>query len=116
LAVAGVSLVFLFEQQVLQYVEHDLEVRWTELASAFDLDAEGEPEIGQPLGDPRYDEPYGGAYWQVSEGAGAVLRSRSLWDKELSLPARPPGAAENSFEVDGPNGSQLYVSGGQVRV
>jgi signal transduction histidine kinase len=117
LAVAGVSLVFLFERQVLQYVEHDLEVRWTELASAFDVDAEGNPELGQRLADPRYDQPYGGAYWQVSESGGAVLRSRSLWDKELSLPRRQSGgAAEDSFEVDGPNGSQLYVIEREVTI
>jgi signal transduction histidine kinase len=110
LAVAGVSLVFLFERQVLQYVEHDLDVRWTELASVFDLGAEGGPELSQRLADPRYDQPYGGAYWQVSEGAAAVLRSRSLWDKELSLRDRQHAGAESFFEVDGPNGSRLYVT------
>jgi signal transduction histidine kinase len=117
LAVAGVSLVFLFERQVLQYVEHDLNVRWKELASAFDLSAEGDPELSHRLADPRYEKPYGGAYWQVSEVGGVVLRSRSLWDKELPLhPRQNDGGAENSFEVDGPNGSRLYVIEREVTI
>ena len=111
IAVAGVSLVFLFERQVLQYVEHDLNIRWTELAAAFGMNAEGEPEITQRLTDPRYYQPYGGAYWQVSEGGAPVLRSRSLWEAELPPSRLREGArsGETAFQIEGPNGSALYA-------
>jgi len=110
IAVAGVSLVVLFERQVLQYVEHDLSLRWTELATAFGVGAEGEPELSQGLTDPRYHLPYGGAYWQVSEAGAPVLRSRSLWESALSTAKlRASAGAENAFEVEGPNGSALYA-------
>jgi len=107
IAVAGVSLVFLFERQVLQYLEHDLDIRWTELATAFAVNAHGVPELTQRLTDPRYQQPYGGAYWQVTENGAAMLRSRSLWDKDL--PSARPNAEDHAVEVDGPNNSRLYL-------
>lgn len=110
IAVAGVSLVFLFERQVLHYVQSDLNIRWTELAAAFDIAPDGEPQVGEGLADPRYQQPYGGAYWQVSERGAVVLRSRSLWDKDLLSPPvrQQEGETATAFPVDGPNGP-LYA-------
>ena len=113
IAVAGASLVVFFERQVLRYVEQDLNNRWTELATAFGT--EGESGIGQKLTDPRYHQPYGGAYWQVSEKGRPVMRSRSLWDDDLPL-AGPRAEGDRAFEVDGPNGSELYVIEREVTV
>lgn len=110
IGVAGASMVALFERQVLRYVEQNLNLHWTELATAFRLDDAGEPELAERLTDPRYQQPYGGAYWQVSEGGRSVLRSRSLWDKELPTGGARQGAgSEAAFEADGPDGSELYV-------
>jgi signal transduction histidine kinase len=114
LAVAGMSLVMLFERQILRYVEHDLQVRWSELATVIGTGSTGDFELGQRLTDPRYQRPYGGAYWQVSEGGTVVLRSRSLWDGEL--PSRDTRAAEPAapYEGQGPDGSWLHVFEQQV--
>ena len=113
IAVAGASLVVFFERQVLRYVEQDLNNRWTELATAFGT--AGEAGIGQKLTDPRYHQPYGGAYWQVSEKGRPVMRSRSLWDDDLPL-GGPRAEGDRAFEVDGPNGSELYVIEREVTV
>jgi signal transduction histidine kinase len=115
IAVAGASLVVFFERQVLRYVEQDLNIHWTELATAFG--AEGEAGLSQRLTDPRYHQPYGGAYWQVTEGGRPILRSRSLWDQ--ALPAGEPrrGAdPDKAFEVEGPDGSELYVIEREVTI
>jgi signal transduction histidine kinase len=115
IAVAGASLVVFFEQQVLRYVEQDLNIHWTELATAFGT--EGEADLSQKLTDPRYHQPYGGAYWQVSEGGRPIMRSRSLWDKDLPLAGpRQDAEREKAFEVDGPDGSELYVIEREVTV
>lgn len=106
--VAGASVVLLFERQLLRYVEQDLNIHWTELATAFTLDSSGQPMLTQRLTDPRYSQPYGGAYWQVSEAGRPLLRSRSLWDKELAQEASRPDP-DKAFEVEGPDGSELYV-------
>ncbi len=63
----------------------------------------GAPAVGGMLSDPRYDTPYGGAYWQVSDAAGApVLRSRSLWDEVI--PGTPAGREpeDGAVEREGP--------------
>ncbi|MBM6578935.1 HAMP domain-containing histidine kinase [Microvirga sp. BT689] len=115
IAVAGASLVVFFERQVLRYVEQDLNIHWTELATAFGT--EGEAGLSQRLTDPRYHQPYGGAYWQVTEGGRPILRSRSLWDQ--TLPAGEPrqGAdRDKAFEVEGPDGSELYVIEREVTI
>jgi signal transduction histidine kinase len=117
IAVAGASLVFFFERQVLRYVEQNLDLHWTELATAFGVDPDGKPELTQRLTDPRYQQPYGGAYWQVSEGGRPVLRSRSLFDKELPPAKSHQGAeAESAYEVEGPDGSELYVVDREVTI
>ena len=110
IAVAGGALVFLFERQVLRYVEQNLNLHWTELAAAFELDPNGDPGLAQRLTDPRYQQPYGGAYWQVSEGGRPILRSRSLFDKELPPASAPQNAdIQNAYEAEGPDGAELYV-------
>jgi len=115
IGVAGASLIVFFERQVLRYVEQDLRIHWTELATAFGT--EGEAGLGQKLTDPRYHQPYGGAYWQISEGGRPLLRSRSLWDKDLPSAGRRDGPeADRAFEVDGPDGSELYVVEREVTV
>ena len=115
IAVAGASLVVFFERQVLRYVEQDLNIHWTELATAFGT--EGETGLSQKLTDPRYHQPYGGAYWQVSEDGRPVMRSRSLWDKELPATGPREGTErDKAFEIDGPDGSELYVIEREVTV
>ena len=78
---------------------------------------EGEAGLGQKLTDPRYHQPYGGAYWQVSENGRPIVRSRSLWDQDLPPGGARPGAErEKAFEVEGPDGSELYVIEREVTV
>ena len=66
------------------------------------------------MSDPRWDKPYSGLYWQVQRlsapaGPGsAVLRSRSLWDAELTLPedALADGTI-HLHDIIGPRGETL---------
>jgi hypothetical protein len=78
LLVAGGALVMIFENHLERRVSQDLDVRWTELARALALSEEAKPVLSRDLADPRYLQPYGGAYWQVEENGKPALRSRSL--------------------------------------
>ena len=109
LVAAGGALVVIFENHLLRRVAQDLEIRWTELARSFALDAEGKPVVARELADPRYLKPYGGAYWQIEEDGTPALRSRSLWDYELKTSAIPTSRRGNAFEMTGPSNSELYV-------
>lgn len=109
LASAGTGLVVLFEHQLLRRVAQELKVRHAELARAFEVDAAGEPFLNRELSDPRYDVPYSGAYWQISEGKTRVLASRSLWDFTLDVAPRDQDPlGEEAIEMEGPEHAELY--------
>ncbi|WP_293863073.1 HAMP domain-containing sensor histidine kinase [uncultured Alsobacter sp.] len=110
LAVAGTGLVVLFEHQLLRKVAQDLGVRSAELARAFEVDAAGKPFLNRELADPRYDVPYGGAYWQISDGKERIIASRSLWDFSLDPTAiANEGRGGEAVEMEGPENAELYV-------
>ena len=110
LVVAGLSLGRVFEHQVLKRVDQELQVRFDELAATFTLDAGGAPSFTRPLTDPRYHQPYSGAYWQVAEAGAPVVTSRSLWDATLDTSDRSHTYGDSgSFEIEGPEGAEVYV-------
>lgn len=67
---------------------------------------------GEPS-DPRFRIPTGGRYWQVSPAGGQTpLRSRSLWDQELSESTLSKELYCGFQQADGPDGNPILV---QVR-
>jgi signal transduction histidine kinase len=115
LAIALFALTAAFDHYLERRVEQELEVKLHELAAAFGLDEQGDPALLRPLSDPRYGQPYSGAYWQVATAAGPLLRGRSLWDR--SLPHDDPrGRAPAAYETQGPDGATLYVLERDVRL
>ena len=99
LSVAGLSLVLIFERHMERRIEQELDIRLTELLSAFALDA-GQPQLTRTLSDPRYDQPLSGAYWQISDAGKPIAQSRSLWDQTLA-PRAPDDAEGRAFEEIG---------------
>lgn len=61
--------------------------------------------------DPRFQIPAGGRYWQIStEGSEPPLRSRSLWDQELSRASLLPDMYCGFYQAEGPDGGIILVS------
>ena len=112
LSVAGLSLVLIFERHMERRIEQELDIRLTELLSAFALDA-GQPQLTRTLSDPRYDQPLSGAYWQISDAGKPIAQSRSLWDQTLA-PRAPDDAEGRAFESFWPNDVTLYVLDRQI--
>jgi len=73
------------------------------------LAIEGPDALTEPTGDPRFERPYSGLYWQVERGDEPPIRSRSLWDTELGLPEDIPGATTILFEGAGPRSEELRI-------
>jgi signal transduction histidine kinase len=73
------------------------------------------------LSDPRWQRPYSGLYWQLDDVTptavrAGVLRSRSLWDTQLALPADVLRDGEiHAHELPGPGDSRLRVLERTVR-
>ncbi|MBL8587564.1 MAG: HAMP domain-containing histidine kinase [Methylobacteriaceae bacterium] len=117
LAAVGVILVLIFEAHLLRRVERELETKWSELAAAFTLDAQGRPSLTRDLSDPRYEKPYSGAYWQIAADEGVVARSRSLWDEELPKgPIAHPPIDTRADERIGAREAELYVIEREVKI
>jgi len=109
LALAGVGLRYLFERHFERSIEADLGVDLNQLIGATTF-TDGTLQVTGPVTDPRFQTPVSGYYWQV-EGAppGSLIRSRSLWDGKLTLPAAPSDGARHFREIIGPDGRLLLV-------
>ena len=120
LVVAGLALGGLFRQQVASQFDAELNTHLDQLVAHLLVDARGEPSLSAAQSDPRFAKPYSGLYWQIdrldASGGNAIglLRSRSLWDDRLDLPADTLRDGElHRHRLTGPGGTTL---GGVERV
>ena len=99
LLAAGFILSGLFRDQVQQQFVARLSADLDQVMARLQVDASGAPTLdAAKLSDPRWTRPRSGLYWQV-DGAGAsgqpaLLRSRSLWDEQLTAPPDLPAQGE----------------------
>lgn len=111
LTVAGAGLTVLFERHVTRTIADDLDVYLKQLIAGIDVDAQGQLVVNRPPADPRFADPLSGLYWQVSDDRGRLLRSRSLWDARLGLPAdEPPPGDVHHHEIVGPARARLLAA------
>ncbi|MGC2084443.1 MAG: HAMP domain-containing sensor histidine kinase [Bradyrhizobium sp.] len=111
LAVAGGGLVLVFERHVSRTLAQDLDVHLKQLLAGIDIDPQGKLVLTQTPVDPRFADPLSGLYWQVGDDRGQLLRSRSLWDSAMTLPADrlEPGEI-HQHEASGPGGQRVLVA------
>lgn len=116
---AGLLISSLFRTHVTAQFDTQLLRQLDQLTAALEPDVQQRPQLKAPLSDPRWHTPYSGLYWQIEALAPAgatpsaarpVLRSRSLWDSELALPADALGRAElHRHRIPGPGGQALLA-------
>ena len=118
LAVAAFGLLWLFERHVERRVAMELESDLRQLVAGLTRDADGTLQVSRLPADPRFLEPLSGLYWQIVEQPdGPVLRSRSLWDDRLDLPAdRLRDGEVHQHRLRGPGGAVLLAVERSVRL
>lgn len=110
LTASGAVLRLAFEDSVERTFQLRLLTAARSLAAVLEVGDDGKLMLTRPLGDPRYDQPFAGWYWQVADDSGVLLRSRSLWDTTLPvLPSPEPGAVVFG-RVAGPKGEPLLTA------
>jgi signal transduction histidine kinase len=111
LAASAAGLVLLFERHVERRIDAELQSFLSQLAAGIDHDGTGEISVVRQPGEPRFERPFSGLYWQVTVfPSNNVLRSRSLWDFELDLPAVLAGdSSVHRHRLPGPGGREVYV-------
>jgi signal transduction histidine kinase len=117
-AVATLGLTVLFRQHVETWVDAEINADLDELIAGIDAAPGKGIAVVKPPGDTRFAQPFSGRYWQVMvEPAGPVLRSRSLWDFEIKLPAETSvDDAAQQYLVEGPDGQTLYLLQRRVKL
>ncbi len=117
IALALVATTFVLSAQFFNYFEdrvyNELEQHLEQLTTNLQLDTQGEIRV-EPLLDRRFEQPFGGLYWQVQELDGPLLLSRSLWGGSFDVPMdSTPGTQFNS-KSSSPIGTTLLVSGWSI--
>jgi hypothetical protein len=90
LSVGGYALSRLFEDTVERNFDARLRVLLEGVVAGSDLAADGSLTLRPQLGEPRFEQPLSGWYWQIDDG-GPVQRSASLWDEALPVPPMANG-------------------------
>ena len=111
LAVAGAGLTVLFERHVTRTIADNLDVHLKQLLAGIDVDAAGQLVVTRSPADPRFADALSGLYWQIKDGRGQLLRSRSLWDTTLPVPddVLAPGET-HQHEMPGPAHTRVLVT------
>jgi signal transduction histidine kinase len=111
LTLSGVGLTVLFERHIARTLADDLDVYLKQLLASVDVDTQGHLDLGQAPADPRFNDPLSGLYWQISSDRGDLLRSRSLWDTTLALPADEPSPGEvHRHKLPGPGNTRVLTA------
>lgn len=104
IALVGVGLRALFQDHITQQLHSQLVMQLDHLSGALDWSSDGQLSITPLAGDPRWNQPLSGLYWQIDrlgpEPQQALERSRSLWDQVLPLPA-PAQVFERLHDAQG---------------
>lgn len=111
LGLAGYGLTVLFERHVERRIDAELAVHLNQLTAHLERGPSGQLALSTQPADPRFEVPLSGLYWQiVHEQNGTVLRSRSLWDAELKLPAEARvDDTIHHHRISGPGNTELYL-------
>ena len=109
LAFIGVLIANVFDRQISKRLENDLSQNLDQLAAHFVFKDDNTAGLDADLTDPRYESPLSGLYWQIDEESKAPLRSRSLWDTTLSVPATPGAGLPTITTIAGPGETSLLA-------
>jgi signal transduction histidine kinase len=114
LAVSGYLLASVFDGQVERGFDRRMGVLLESLIAVTETDPDDRPVLRRAPGEPRFERPYSGWYWQIKgagggDDDGTALRSKSLWDQSLDTGADDPSGAVRSYRIAGPQNQKLRV-------
>ncbi|OVZ61278.1 hypothetical protein CDO44_06480 [Pigmentiphaga sp. NML080357] len=107
LAIGGVGLTLIFDRQMERRAVAELDLYLKALAAQVRVETDGTLGLEASPTDPRFEQPYGGLYWQIDGPRRQQLRSRSLWDTALPTAVTDPGRPVRARWIDGPEKTQL---------
>lgn len=113
-----------FSAELRRQLDTTLAQQLDQVTARLDFNDTGEPVLDpRRLSDPRWERPYSGLYWQLDRLAGdgkerePRLRSRSLWDAQLSVSQPVTGVDDvRALNAVGPRTEPLRVLERSIRM
>ena len=84
----GLLLSDIFRESTEKSFEDKLNLFMETLIGSSKIDSTDSITVVNPLGDPRFFQPYSGWYWQINDASRTLERSRSMWDQVFTLDKR----------------------------
>lgn len=112
LGIAGLALAAIFQNYIENRVERELTNDLRQLASLMETPDDQSVRIDGRLSDPRFDLPFSGRYWQMSNAGEIIDAAPSLLDQTLTLPSTADAVTDglpHRYDIEGPNGSKLFA-------
>lgn len=111
LLMASFVLISLFSRGLEARIDQELTGHVNNIAGSLRFAADGTLELPDRPVDRRFEEAYGGLYWQVEDDLkGQRLRSASLWDYAMPLPGdEQETGVVHRYRLPGPEGHDLVV-------
>lgn len=106
LALGGAALSWSFRRSAESAFDERLGAWSQTIVAALVTAPDGSIEVVRPAGDPRFERPLSGWYWEVTQGGARVAASRSLWDAEMPPIASASGAIHTA-SIAGPRDQAL---------
>ena len=85
LLLGGFALDRVLARSIVDNFDSQLEYVLNAMIAASEIGPGGEVRFTRPPADPRFLEPYSGAYFQISGDGADTFPSRSLWDRRLRV-------------------------------
>ena len=85
---AGIGIPKLVNDYLVDDLKQQLSLTMDELTANIETNDAGMLVMLERLSDPRFNQPYSGVYWRAAS-EGQVIRSRSLWDKDMEIKRSP---------------------------
>jgi signal transduction histidine kinase len=107
LSVGGYALSRLFADTVERSFDVRLRVLLEGVVAGSDLAEDGTLTLRPQLGEPRFEQPLSGWYWQIDDFDGPLRRSASLWDDALPPVTPAAGGQGTTWDLTGPQNEPL---------
>jgi len=96
IVIAAFFIAHLYQAHTADRFKNELDHHLEELVAMIVVDADGHPQVRQPLSDPLFHFEGSGLYWQIDQAGRAPLRSKSLGSNMLLARANDAEWAEST--------------------
>jgi signal transduction histidine kinase len=112
----GFALSYAFKSASQEVFDSRLQSLLSILIGLAEVNPSGELVLAREIGDPEFSRVYSGWYWLVESDDRKLLRSRSLWDLQLTIRQLPTSSTPTVWTETDPLGRQLRIAAQRVQL